>query len=88
MDYKKSQFCKKKKNENVVLFQNGGQITDFYFASFQFWPKIWKNTFPKEFFNEIWLKVGEHEYIYITEITFLKNYSVFFLILRNNANLC
>ena len=35
-----------------------------------------KNHFPKEFFNEIWLKVGEHEYIYITEITFLKNYSV------------
>ena len=33
-------------------------------------PKIWKTTFPKEFFNEIWLKVGEHEYIYITEITF------------------
>ena len=31
-----------------------------------------KNTFPKEFFNEIWLKVGEHEYIYITEITFKK----------------
>ena len=31
--------------------------------------KIWKkkkkkkkkNTFPKEFLNEIWLKVGEHE---------------------------
>ena len=61
MDYKKSQFCKKKKkkNENVVLFQNGGQITDFYFASFWFLAKIWKTTFPKEFFNEIWLKVGE-----------------------------
>ena len=29
--------------------------------------KIWKTTFPMEFFNEIWLKVGEHEYI-----TFLK----------------
>ena len=25
-----------------------------------------------EFFNEIWLKVGDHEYIYITEITFKK----------------
>ena len=23
--------------------------------------KIWKTTFPQEFFNEIWLKVGEHE---------------------------
>ena len=23
-----------------------------------------KNTFPKEFFNKIWLKVEEHEYIF------------------------
>ena len=35
-----------------------------------------KKTFPMEFFNEIWLKVGEHEYIYIFEIKFEKNYSV------------
>ena len=67
MDYKKSQFWRKK-NENVVPFQNGGQMTDFYFASFQVWPKF-ESTFPKEFFNEIWLNVGEHEYIYINEIT-------------------
>ena len=26
-----------------------------------------------EFFNEIWLKVGEHEYINIFEIKFKKN---------------
>ena len=43
--------------------------------------KIWKKKktqyyFPKEFFNEIWLKVGEHEYIYIFEINFQKYYSV------------
>ena len=25
--------------------------------------KILKTTFPKDYFNEIWLKVGEHEYI-------------------------
>ena len=25
-----------------------------------------------EFFNEIWLEVAEHEYIYIFEIKFLK----------------
>ena len=31
-----------------------------------------------EFFNEIWLKVGEHKYIYIFEIKFEKNYSVSF----------
>ena len=47
-----------------------------------------------EFFNEIWLKVGEHEKIYITEITLKKNIPFQngsqnnFLILRNNANLC
>ena len=29
-----------------------------------------------EFFNESWLKVGEHEYIYIFEIKFFENYSV------------
>ena len=29
-----------------------------------------------EFFDEIWLKVEEHEYIYIFEIKFEKNYSV------------
>ena len=76
MDFKKTQFCKKKKkkkNENVVPFQNGGQITDFYFTSFRFWAKFEKNTFQTEFFNEIWFKVGEYEYIYITEITFLKS---------------
>ena len=48
---KKSEFCKKKKkkNENVVPFQNGGQITDFYFASFRFWKK--KDLFPKGIFQ-------------------------------------
>ena len=29
-----------------------------------------------EFFNEIWFKVGEHEYIYIFEIKFEKKYFV------------
>ena len=36
--------------------------------------KIWKTTFPKEFFNKFWLKVGEHKYIYIAEIKFEKKY--------------
>ena len=27
--------------------------------------KTWKTTFPKEFFDEIWLKLGDHEYISI-----------------------
>ena len=38
--------------------------------------KIWKTAFPKDFFNIIWLKVAEHEHIYIFEIKFDKNYSV------------
>ena len=66
MDYKKHN--SEKKIENVVPFQNGGQITDFYFAPFDFGQYL-KNHFPKGTFNEIWLKVEEHEYIYITEIT-------------------
>ena len=55
MNYKKkSQFCKKKKkkkkkNENVVPFQNGGQVTDFYFASFRFWPKFEKTLSQRNF---------------------------------------
>ena len=52
--------------KKVVPFQNGDQITDFYFASFQFWPKFEK-PLPK-FFNEFWLIVKQHECIYITEI--------------------
>ena len=36
-------------------------------------PKIWKTIFPKEFFNVIWLKAEEHEYIYIFEIKFEKD---------------
>ena len=48
----------------------------FLFCVISILAKIWKTTFPKESFNEIWLKVGEHEYIYITEITFKKDYSV------------
>ena len=35
------------------------------FAKIVTWPIFKKNTFPKEFFSKIWLKVGEHEYINI-----------------------
>ena len=58
--------------KDVVAFQNGGQITDFCFASFRFWQKkkkkkkkrkeqIRKTTFQKEFFIKIWPKLGENE---------------------------
>ena len=46
------------------------KMTEFLFRVISILAKIWNTTFQKEFFNEIWLKVGEHEYIYITEITF------------------
>ena len=38
--------------------------------------EILKNTFPMEFFDKIWLKVEEHEWIYIFEIKFEEKYSV------------
>ena len=59
-----------------VSFQNGGQKNEFSFRKKSHVSKIWKTTFPKEFFNKIWLKIKEHEYIYIFEIKFEKNYSV------------
>ena len=33
----------------------------FLFRIIPILAKIWKTTFPKEFFNETWLKVGKHE---------------------------
>ena len=59
-----------KKYKIFVPFQNGGQKTDFSFRVILISAKIWKTTFPKEFFNEIWLKLGDHEYINIAEIIF------------------
>ena len=45
---------------------------EFSFRENSHVTRIWKTTFLKEFFNEIWLKIGEHEYIYIAEIKFKK----------------
>ena len=33
----------------------------FLFRVISILAKFWKTTFPKEFFNEIWLKEGEYE---------------------------
>ena len=74
--HKKLQFCKKKiKCCTVSKWRPNNR---FLFRVISILAKFWKkkNTFPKEFFNEIWLKEGEYEQIYITEIKFLKNYSV------------
>ena len=64
---------------------------DFRFQSHV--TKIWKTTFLKEFLNKIWLKVEEHEQIYIFEIKFLEKYIQFEnggqnKTLCNNAHLC
>ena len=42
----------------------------FLFRDISILAKIWKTTFPEEFFNEIWLKLGDHKYINIAEIKF------------------
>ena len=46
--HKKSQFCKKN-ILNVIPFQNGGQKTDFCFASFWFWPNFEKPLSQRNF---------------------------------------
>ena len=42
----------------------------FSFRIISILAKIRKTTFPKKFFNEIWLKLGDHEYTNIAEIKF------------------
>ena len=49
---------KQKNSQENLSFQNG---------IISISAKIWKTTFPKEFFYEIWLIIGDHEYISITE---------------------
>ena len=73
MDYNKLQFCKKKTIWKCCTVSKWRPNNRFLFRVISILAKIWKTTFPKEFFNEIWLKVVEHLHIYITEITFKKN---------------
>ena len=48
-----------------------GAKNEFSFLENSYVTKIGKkNTFQKEFFNKTWLKVGEHEYIFLCGITF------------------
>ena len=70
MDYKKSQFWKRKWKLKCCTVLKWRRNNQFLFRVISIVAKMWKTTFPNEFFNEIWLKVEEHEYIYITEITF------------------
>ena len=64
----KATIFKQKNTKNHFPFQNGGQITDFRFAwVISILAKIWNITFLNKFFNEIWLIIGDYEYINITE---------------------
>ena len=57
--YKKSQFCKKiLKCCSVSKWRPNNRLL---FRVISILAKFWKTTFPKEFFNEIWLKEGEYE---------------------------
>ena len=69
MDYKISQFWKKKKKKKKLFTVSKCRPNNwFLFPVILILAKIWKTAFPKEFFNEIWLKVGDYKYIYIIEI--------------------
>ena len=61
--------CKKEKKNKCCTVSKWRPNNRFLFHVISILAKIWKektkkkkkNTFPEEFFNEIWLKVGEHE---------------------------
>ena len=61
--HKKSQFCQKKKKKKIkcCTISKWRPNNRFLFQVISILAKFWKNTFPKEFFNEIWLKEGEYE---------------------------
>ena len=74
-------------------FQNGGQKR-ISISRKQPRDQNFKTTFPKEFFNKIWLKVGENEYIYIFKWNLKKKICLemaaktIFVTSLNSANLC
>ena len=72
MGYKKITILQKNKNWKCCTVSKWRPNNRILFRGISILTKIWKNTFRKEFVNEIWLKVGEHDYINITEITFEK----------------
>ena len=47
----------------------------FLFRVISILAKIWKTTFPKEFFNETWHMIGYYEYINIARIKIGNSYS-------------
>ena len=63
--YRKNHIQAKKRKKIIYRFKMAAKLPIFISASFRFWQKF-ENHFPKG--NEIWLKIGYYEYIYITEI--------------------
>ena len=77
------------KNQNTAKKSKIGYITTKWWPKNQFLSrdikfltknekkkKKKKNTFPKEFFLEIWLIIDDYKYNYTAEIKFGKSYSI------------
>ena len=81
------------KNKMFKMFHNGGQITDFYFASFWFWPKFEKPLSQRNFSLKFGSKQENMNRLTLLKYFFWKEYLISkwsqnkFLILHNNANL-
>ena len=89
-----SQPYSSKNEQNILTVSKLRPNNRFSFRVISILAKVYKTTFPKEFFNSIWLKLGDHEYIYIAEIRFEKFHSGailganHFFFLHPQANLC
>ena len=55
-------------NHNHISVSKWRSNNRFSFRVILISVKIWKTVFPTEFFNEIWLKLGDYGYINIAEI--------------------
>ena len=74
---RKNHIQAKKSKKMIYRFKMAAKLPIFMSRHF-ISANIWKNTFPKEFFDEIWLIIGDNEYIYNTEMKIEKFYSMRF----------
>ena len=65
--------AKKNKNKNKKKKQKNKKKNKQSLHEKTHVTKIWKTTFPKELFNEIWLKLGDYKYNYIAGIKLIKS---------------
>ena len=69
--YTKNDHIQANKYQKRITVSKWQQSDRFSFHVISISRKIWKekkNNFPKEFQNEIWPIIGDHEYINIAEI--------------------